>query len=152
MSWAGLGSGVWLALTTIREHKLRAFLTVLGVIIGTGTVIGVASIIRGMDDAITSFVRNFGPNTLIVLKFNGDFAANSTPEERRRKPLTIENARAIAERCPSVAYVSPYLWPQWSGINRARYKGNDLFRIQIGGVEEAYAAGGTVMKLGRFVS
>jgi putative ABC transport system permease protein len=152
MTRAALGSGVGLALGTMREHKLRAFLTVLGVIIGTGTVIGVAGILTGMDDAITSFVRAFGPNTLIVLKFNGDFASSMTPEERRRKPLSIENARAIAERCPSVAYVSPFLWPDWSGLNRARYKGNDLYRIQLGGVEEAYAAGGTVMKFGRFLS
>ena len=152
MTASALAAGVGLALSTIREHKLRAFLTVLGVIIGTGTVIGVGSIITGLDDAITSFVRNFGPNTIIVLKFNGDFAADNGPEVRRRKPLTIENARSIAEHCPSVAFVSPYLWPDWKGINRARYKGNDLFRIQIGGVEEAYAAGGTVMKLGRFIS
>jgi putative ABC transport system permease protein len=35
-------------------------------------------------------------------------------------------------------------------INRARYKGNDVFNIDIGGTEEAYAAGGTVMRFGRF--
>jgi putative ABC transport system permease protein len=152
MRFPAIAAGIRLALATIREHKLRSFLTVLGVIIGTGTVIGVGSIITGLDDAITSFVRNFGPNTLVVLKFNGDFANQTTPEERRRKPLTIANARAIAEHCPSVAYVSPFLWPDWSGINRARYKGNDLFRIQVGGVEETYAAAGTVMKAGRFIS
>jgi len=135
ISWVAVYAGMSLALGTIREHKLRAFLTVLGVIIGTGAVIGVGSIITGLDGAITSFVRNFGPNTLVVLKFNGDFAANDSPEERRRPPLTIENARAIAERCPSVAFISPNLWPAWSGINRARYKGNDLFRVQVTGVE-----------------
>ncbi len=152
ISWVAVYAGMSLALGTIREHKLRAFLTVLGVIIGTGAVIGVGSIITGLDGAITSFVRNFGPNTLVVLKFNGDFAANDSPEERRRPPLTIENARAIAERCPSVAFISPNLWPAWSGINRARYKGNDLFRVQVTGVEEAYAAAGTVMKTGRFIT
>jgi putative ABC transport system permease protein len=147
-----LTAGAGLALATIREHKLRAFLTVLGVIIGTGTVIGVGSIIAGLDGAITGIVRSFGPDTLIVLKFNGGFGGNRTPEEWRRKPLTLENARAIAERCPSVAHVSPYLWPEWRGINRARYKGNDLYRMQIGGVEEGYSAGGAVMKFGRFIS
>ncbi len=151
MSFTAIFSGIRLAVSTIREHKLRAFLTVLGVIIGTGTVIGVGSIIAGLDGAISSYVKNFGPNMIMVTKTNNDFAGSSTPEERRRKPLSIELARAIAERCPSVAFVSPYLWPSWSGIPRARYKGNDLYRIQMGGVEEAYAAGGTVMKAGRFV-
>ena len=152
MTIGSIGSGVRLALSTIREHKLRAFLTVLGVIIGTGTVIGVGSIITGLDGAISSYVKNFGPNMIMVMKTNNDFASNSTPEERRRKPLTIENARAIQENCPAVAFVSPFLRPSWSGILRAKYKGNDLFRIQVGGVEEAYAAGGTVMKKGRFIS
>ena len=152
MTIGSIGSGVRLALSTIREHKLRAFLTVLGVIIGTGTVIGVGSIITGLDGAISSYVKNFGPNMIMVMKTNNDFASNSTPEERRRKPLTIENARAIQENCPAVAFVSPVLRPSWSGILRAKYKGNDLFRIQVGGVEEAYAAGGTVMKKGRFIS
>lgn len=150
--WPALVAGVQLAFATIREHKLRSFLTVLGVIIGTGAVIGVGSIITGLDDAITSFVRNFGPNTLVVLKFNGDFGSSMSPEERRRKPLSIENARAIKEKCPSVEFISPFLWPSWNGLNRIRYKGNDLFRIQLGGVEEAYAAAGTVMKAGRFIS
>ena len=74
---------------------------------------------------------------------------NATREERRRKPLTLENARAIAERCPSVEHVSPYLFAP-GGIHTARYKGNDVYNIQIGGTEEGYAAGGTTMKPGRF--
>ena len=45
-------AGVRLALDTVRAHKLRSFLTVLGVIIGTGAVIGVGSIIAGLDGAI----------------------------------------------------------------------------------------------------
>jgi putative ABC transport system permease protein len=150
MTWEALDSGARLALGTIREHKLRSFLTVLGVIIGTGAVIGVGSIIAGLDGAITGILRSFGPNTLIVFKFSpGVRFGNLTPEELRRKPLSLENARAIAERCPSVDHVSPYLFPM-RGIHRARYKGNDLFRIDIGGTEEGYAAGGTTMKFGRF--
>lgn len=146
------GSAAGMAFATIREHKLRSFLTVLGVIIGTGTVIGVGSIIAGLDGAITGIVRSFGPNTLIVLKFNGGFAGNRTPEEWRRKPLTLANARAIEERCPAVDYVSPYLWPDWRTANHARYKGNDVYRFDMGGTEEAYAAGGTEMRVGRFIS
>jgi putative ABC transport system permease protein len=143
-----LSSGIGLALATIREHKLRSFLTVLGVIIGTGAVIGVGSIIAGLDGAITGMLRSFGPDTLIVLK--GRALGDWTPEEMRRKPLTLENARAIQERCPSVEHVSPYLFPSWNQIHRARYGGNDIYRIEIGGTEESYAAGGTVMLAGRF--
>ncbi len=157
MRWTKLGVAVSLALNTVREHKMRAFLTVLGVIIGTGTIIGVGSIITGLDGAITGVLRSFGSNTLIVFKFKiGPRTGDLTPEERQRKPLTYENAVAIGERCPSVQAVSPYLFP-WNPsargpqISKIRYKANDMYQLDLGGTEENYAAGGNAeMKSGRF--
>jgi putative ABC transport system permease protein len=148
MSIGSLFAGIRLALDTVRAHKLRSFLTVLGVIIGTGAVIGVGSIIAGLDGAITNLLRSFGPNTIIVLKGS---MGNQTREERRRPPLTLEQARAIGERSSAIDHVSPFLMPT-NGIHTARYKGVDLFNIQLGGTEEGYAAGGTTMRAGRFFS
>ena len=149
---ASLVSGVPLAMATLRAHKLRSLLTVLGVIIGTGTIIGVGSIIAGFDGAITNILKSFGTNNLIVFKFRVGFrSGNLSAEERVRKPLTLDNAKAIAERCPTVDHVSPYLFPDWNMIHKARYKGNDLFNLDLGGTEEGYAAGGNAeMKAGRF--
>jgi putative ABC transport system permease protein len=142
-------AGGRLALSTIRAHKLRSFLTVLGVIIGTGAVIGVGSIIAGLDGAITNILRSFGPNTIIVTKTTA--MGNATRAERQRKPLTLDQARAVAERSSAIEHVSPFLFPP-NGIHTAKYKGNDLYGIQLGGTEEGYAAGGTTMKAGRFFS
>jgi putative ABC transport system permease protein len=64
----------------------------------------------------------------------------------------VENARAIAERCPSVQGVSPYLFPDFRQIHNGKYKGNEIYDLDMGGTEEAYAAGGTVMRSGRFLS
>jgi putative ABC transport system permease protein len=147
MTIAALNAGVGLALSTVREHKLRSFLTVLGVIIGTGAVIGVGSIIAGLDGAITGLMRSMGPDTVIVTKTAA--MGQATREERRRKPLTYDDARAVADRCPAVEHVSPYLFPP-QGMHTARYKGNDVYGINMGGTEEGYAAGGTTMKWGRF--
>jgi putative ABC transport system permease protein len=146
-------SVISLALTTLRENKLRSFLTVLGVIIGTSTIIGVGSILTGFDGAVTGVLRSFGTNTLIVFKFPvGPRFGDLSSEERQRKALTLENAVAVAERCSSVERVSPYLFPPWNGtINKVRYKGNDMFQIDLGGTDESYAMGGQAeMKLGRF--
>src|SRR6202142_4673372 len=96
MTLASLNAGIRLALDTIRAHKMRSFLTVLGVIIGTGAVIGVGSIIAGLDGAITNLLRSFGPNTVIVTKTAA--MGNATRAERARKPLTLENARRSEER------------------------------------------------------
>jgi putative ABC transport system permease protein len=150
MRYITLLSGIKLALANIREAKLRSFLTVLGVIIGTGTIIGVGSIIAGLDHSITEILRQFGPNTMIVFKFRGGFrVGNLSPEEWKRKPLTLDNAVAINERCPAVQHASPYLFPD-RGMHKARFKGNEMYRIQIGGTEEGYASGGTEMQYGRF--
>ena len=86
MTVAALNAGVGLALSTVREHKLRSFLTVLGVIIGTGAVIGVGSIIAGLDGAITGLMRSMGPDTVIVTKTAA--MGRATREERARRPLT----------------------------------------------------------------
>jgi putative ABC transport system permease protein len=149
MTLASVHNGIRLALATTREHKMRSFLTVLGVIIGTGAVIGVGSIIAGLDGAIANLLRSMGPDTIIVLK--GKSLGGWTREEVSRKQLTLESARAVRDRCPSVKYVSPYIFPM-SGPHSARYKGNEMYNIGLGGTEEAYAAGGTTMQSGRFFS
>src|SRR5438270_2325858 len=111
MNFASIFVTMRLALNTVREHKLRSFLTVLGVIIGTGTIIGVGSIIAGLDGAITGVLRSFGTNTAIVFKFPVGFTAHRTSADLQRKPLNYENAVAIEERCPSIEHASPYLFP-----------------------------------------
>lgn len=155
MTWSEIASAVRMALATIREHKLRSLLTVLGVIIGTGTVIAVGSIITGVDGAVAGVMRSMGPETGFVYKFSLGFrAGNVSREERARKPLRYEDALAIRERCPSVVAVSAWLLPPSfirGGVDRIRYKGNDVFGIDFAGTDESYVEGGTErMKYGRF--
>ncbi|MDE3164566.1 MAG: ABC transporter permease [Acidobacteriota bacterium] len=152
MTRLAFGNGLLLAIETIRSHKLRAFLTVLGVIIGTGTIIGVSAILTGFDAQITGVLRSFGPNSIIVFKFPVGFrVGNLSPEERIRKDLTYENAQHLRERCRSVADVSAMLFPP-NGIINARYKGNDMYDVNLFGVEEGYsrASGQVEIHVGRF--
>jgi putative ABC transport system permease protein len=143
-------SVIGLALATLRENKIRSFLTLLGVMIGTGTIIGVGSILTGLDGAVTGAIRSLGTNTAIVMKIGPSFGGGRTPEQRMRKPLTYENAEAIAERCPSVEHVSPILQPP-NGIFRARYKGNDAFQLNMFGTGEYFATSGQAdLNTGRF--
>src|SRR5882724_10117373 len=111
MTKLAFSNGLVLALQTIRTHKLRAFLTVLGVIIGTGTIIGVSAILTGFDAQMTSVLRSFGPNSIIVFKFPVGFRVGSlSAEERTRKRLTYENVAHLRERCKSVEDVSAMLF------------------------------------------
>lgn len=150
-NWMLIQAGIGLALAAIRGHKMRAFLTVLGVIIGTGTIIGVGSILTGFDSAVSNAIKGFGTDTVIATKWQAGIRfGRRSKEEWMRKPLTLENAMAVRDRCPSVEYVSPYLFPTW-GIHRVKFGGVDLAGVQLGGTEERYAtAGQAEMAMGRF--
>jgi putative ABC transport system permease protein len=131
-------SSVGMAFDTLRSYKLRSFLTVLGVIIGTGTIIGVGSIITGMDGAFSNAMRTFGTETMVIFKFHvGPRFGNRTAEERMRKPLTYEQAQAIRERCPNVERVSTNLMP-WRGVQKIRYQSNDMAGLNVVGADTGY--------------
>jgi putative ABC transport system permease protein len=155
MTGSEILSAVRMALATIREHKMRSLLTVLGVIIGTGTVIAVGSIITGVDGAVVNVMRSMGPETGFVYKFNIGFRSGRiSREELARKPLEWEDAIAIRDRCPSIAAVSPYLFPPSflrGGRDSVRYKSNDVYNLDFAGTDESYMAGDNQkLKLGRF--
>ena len=92
-----------------------------------------------------------GAENLIVAKWDSPLSFGNRPlEERMRKPMSYENAQAIAERCPSVKHVSPYLFPNWNVIHKAKYRGIDLYRMNLAGTDEDYVNSGVEMLYGRF--
>lgn len=139
-----------LALQTIVEHKLRTFLTMLGVIIGTGTIIGVGAILTGFDGAITNVLKSFGPNSVIAFKVSAFRTSDLTPEERARKDLKYESALNLRDKCTACLVASPMMWPK-NGPIVTRYKGNAVYQTQFRGMEESYAQTGQIeMATGRF--
>ena len=149
-SLLALRNGTMLALDTIVAHKLRTFLTVLGVIIGTGTIIGVGAILTGFDGAITDVLRSFGPNSVIVSKTPAFRTSDLTPEERNRKELTYDEVLDLRDRCQACKQVSPLKWPNRGPIV-TKYKGNAVYQTELRGTEESYAQAGQVdMHNGRF--
>ncbi|MBO0862949.1 MAG: ABC transporter permease [Chloracidobacterium sp.] len=92
--------GVKIALASLRAHKLRTFLTLLGVIFGVMTVVAVASVIEGffryIDRTVTA---DLGANTVILDKFG---LITSFEEyinaNRRNKDLTLADAEYLRER------------------------------------------------------
>ena len=115
-----------LALDTVRSHKFRAFLTILGVLIGTATVIGVASIFEGLDQRVVEMMEGFGTRSLFIFKFDpGIHTGGLTHEEAVRKPLTYEDAMAIRDLCPSVEAVAIEA-RRWGPPTTAKYKGLEM--------------------------
>jgi putative ABC transport system permease protein len=141
-----------LAFDTIRTHKLRSLLTMLGVVIGTGTIIGVGAILTGFDGAVTNVIKSFGPNSIYVAREPGFRTTDLTPEERARKMFIYTNVQAVREECSACANVSATLEPNHFPIV-TKYKGNAVYQTNLYGVEEAFAQTGQVdMDKGRFFS
>jgi len=123
--------GVLLALDTLRTHKFRSFLTILGVLIGTTSVIAVTSIVAGLDKQLVDVAEQFGTRTLWVYKLQIGAPHALSREEKLRKPLTYEDAMAIKELVPSAVTVSAELFREMGDFGlppvTARYKGEDMF-------------------------
>jgi putative ABC transport system permease protein len=145
-----LKNNTLLALDTIREHKTRSALTMLGVIIGTGTIIGVGAILTGFDGAVTGVLKSFGPNSVIVSRTPAFQTSDLTAEQRARRQLTHDNASVLRDDCSACSRVSSMLWPNHGPIV-TKYKGNAVYQTQVRGVEESYAQSGQIdMNEGRF--
>jgi ABC-type antimicrobial peptide transport system permease subunit len=124
-----------LALDTLRTHKFRSFLTILGVLIGTATVIVVASVFAGLDEQMADAFRDLGTRTMWIFKWEVGIHFGRLPRELRlRKPLTLDDALAIREECPSVEKVAveQFLWHD--SPPRLKYKGMEIPDYQFYGV------------------
>src|SRR5919202_2689277 len=98
-----------MALGTLRAHKLRSALTVVGVIIGVWTVMAIASIISGIDEAVKKEIESFGTRSIIISKYEpGIQVGRRSREERMRKDLTYEDAMALRS-LPGIETSVPFL-------------------------------------------
>jgi putative ABC transport system permease protein len=97
---------IGMAFDSLRTNKLRSFLTLLGIVIGVMTVIGMASIVQGLNRSFLSELESIGSDIIIVEKFEpGIQVGRQSEEERQRKDLTFEDALAIQEGCSYVKAV-----------------------------------------------
>jgi putative ABC transport system permease protein len=99
-----IGQAVLEAFESLSANKLRAGLTILGIVIGVGAVIAMVSIGRGAQSTITESINGIGTNLVFVFR-------GGSEDVRNPKPITLEDAAAIADRfqAPSVMEVAPVI-------------------------------------------
>lgn len=100
-------SSILEALQSLTSNKLRSALTILGIVIGVGAVIGMLAIGEGAQDSITGSIEDIGTNLIFVV-------SGGESEVRNPKPLTREDAEAMTDtfQAPSVLGVAPMLQSQ----------------------------------------
>jgi putative ABC transport system permease protein len=134
---------------------MRSGLTVFGVVLGVSVIMLVSALITGFDEKVQEQIKQFGADTAFISRWDhGPHDGDRRPlEERLRKPLTLEDADAIAAGCPAVKNVTTNLvW--WEKMHTVRTKSGEVSAIDYHGVQPNYGqvyANATVLS-GRFIS
>ena len=138
---AGRRSGFWvtcreasgIALEALRAHKLRSFLTLLGVVIATTTLIVVMSVINGMNLYIADRIANLGANVFIVHQYKWAQGYEAWLKARRRnQPIRIEDFEFLRDSLKGYKNIGAEAWMN-SSNNQARYKGHTVYEVEISG-------------------
>jgi putative ABC transport system permease protein len=121
---------------------MRSALTVLGVVIGITSIVGMTSLIRGFDNSLREAIGQLGPNTIMIQKWGAiSFASGKSFLEVARRPnLSREDALAIERECPSVAMIDVWLGIYGNSQSRIYYGREKTKSVGIIGATENWAA------------
>src|SRR3979490_1469826 len=96
-----------MASDTVRTNKMRSGLTVLGIVIGITSIVGMTAIIRGFDQSLRDMIRAIGPDTIFVQRFGvTSFASGAEISQLLKRPnLSLSDARALEQEATTLEYV-----------------------------------------------
>ena len=95
-----------MAFESVRAHKFRSFLTVLGIVIGVMTAITIASILTGLRQNIVAMIEEYGTNNIYAFHLSTGPRTGEDRSERTRKPLTVADAEVIQTQASAVEEVA----------------------------------------------
>ena len=150
--WVTAREAFWIALDALRGHKLRSFLTLLGVVIATTTLIVVMSIVNGMNLYIAEHIANLGTNTFVLHQFQWAQGFDSFLTARRRnKPIRMEDYEYLRDNLQGYEQIGAM-----ANLNpnpAARYKGRAIDEIQLNGMTPSFAdIGREKVEKGRYLN
>jgi putative ABC transport system permease protein len=142
-----------IALRSILAHKLRSFLTLLGIILGVASVVVVGASINGLQTYVMESVsKTLGSNSFVLARIA--VVGNMTREQwekmnRRNKIIRLEDLDYVRQRCPDCAEVAAEV----SGVHSTYYGAEEMFDTQVRGVTaNMIYLGNLTMDEGRFFS
>lgn len=142
---------VRMAFDTVRTNKLRSALTVLGVVIGITSIVGMTAMIRGFDESLRNMIRAVGPDTIFVQRFGvTSFSGGGEMRELFRRPnLTIADARAIEAQADTIQLVDIELGAGGPPTQRrVFYRDQKTRPVVVFGTTENFAEGTRIPLLG----
>jgi len=143
-----------MAIDSIRSHKLRSFLTILGIVIGVMTVIGMVSIIQGLNKSFLSELQSAGSDMIDIQKYEPVQMGRRSEEERTRKDLTFDDAKAVEDGAPLVKAVAVSIYVSVFDQVEIKYQNAKSDNAMIIGMNEKWPVVMSLYlpRLGRFVT
>jgi putative ABC transport system permease protein len=133
------------ALASLNAHRLRSFLTTLGILIGTMAVIAVVSVLQGFSDSISNQFSDLGSNTLTLDAIN----EQENFRTGRINRITFDDVETLRYRVPGISRVAPIIVPQLGG---AAYRGRTTTPQILGATEESQDVLGVDASVGRYIT
>jgi putative ABC transport system permease protein len=157
MTRSELRENLLVAMDTLRSHKVRSGLTILGIVIGVTSVISVASVIDGLNKFISDKVEAFGSRTYFLSRIPAGPRFGRLPERIRiRKYITEREVVYIREVVRSIDFVTIFGTRAafFGQSNDVRYGSNVVERVILRGVEPEYTDAIPLFSVaqGRFIS
>jgi putative ABC transport system permease protein len=146
-----------MAFDTVRTNKMRSFLTVLGVVIGITSIVGMTAMIRGFDQSLRDLIAQSGPNIIYIQKFGVTSFANGAEISKllKRPDLTLSDARALETLNGTLQYVDIELGAGPGPVTQRRvfYRDQKTKNLVVFGTGEYFAEGTRLpMLTGRFLN
>jgi putative ABC transport system permease protein len=143
-----------MAIDSLRAHKLRSFLTILGIVIGVMTVIGMVSIIQGLNKSFLSELQSAGSDMIVIRKNEGIQMGRQSEEERTRKDLTFDDVKAIETGAPLVKAVAVSVYVSVFDPVEVKYQSAKSDNAMVIGMNEKWPVVMSLYlpQLGRFIT
>ena len=150
--WVTAREAFWIAMEALRSHKLRSFLTLLGVVIATTTLIVVMAIVNGMNLYIAEHIANLGTNTFVLHQFQWAQGFEAALQARRRnQPIRLEDYDYLRENL--LGYRQIGAMSNLQPNPRARYSNHLIDEITVNGMTPSFAdIGREKVETGRYIS
>jgi putative ABC transport system permease protein len=140
-----LGEAFRAALASLNAHRLRSFLTTLGILIGTMAVIAVVSVLQGFSDSIRDQFSDLGSNSLTLEALNDEENWRSGRINR----LSFADIDALRYKVPGVKDVAPIIV---ANLGAVTWRTRNVTPQILGTTEDAQSVLGTATRLGRFIT
>jgi len=101
-----LGETLRLALDSLRAHKLRSFLTLLGVILAVTTLVAVMSVVAGLNFYVADKVANLGANVYLVHRFGIITSQDAWVKAQKRPLITLEEYQRLRDNMKTASQVA----------------------------------------------